>query len=485
MLKKIYYLFLIFFTGIALNSGTSYAGIVDITGDVQPQDATLFNCTDVATGLGEVELTWTTSKTPNIDTQRIEIDGPQSPGVDYTTKDLIPFPGPSTPDNYNDYPPNTNVTDLVIGWPYIFRHVSIAGSLESSGVFATCTPSSPLPAPVLNAEPSTTTGTSNTLSWTNGGIDGVGLECQISASTHDLNEAQYVLGPYEAQSSWIPCDSSAQTYEHTFTGLSTGTTYFYHVQSRAAGMGESPFSNVVFSTQVSETGPPPEEEPPPSGGGTRRPSAPSEPPEEEEPPEEPPVEVLPEEPLPVCGNGELEEGEECDDGNNIDGDGCSAACELETKEITFEIKGEPEFRAIIDETPNLALSSQFLVYKPSIQSLDMVQVRLDDYGEATYTGEIVLGTYDFGLNGDAHNTKIIENIEINEDTEVVELDFTTLTAGDTKDDNVINALDLAKMVEDYKQRNINSDLNKDRLKTVNALDLSILITNYKKRGMVF
>jgi hypothetical protein len=115
----------------------------------------------------------------------------------------------------------------------------------------------------------------------------------------------------------------------------------------------------------------------------------------------------------------------------------------------------------------------------------MVQVRLDDYGEATYTGEIVLGTYDFGLNGDAHNTKIIENIEINEDTEVVELDFTTLTAGDTKDDNVINALDLAKMVEDYKQRNINSDLNKDRLKTVNALDLSILITNYKKRGMVF
>jgi cysteine-rich repeat protein len=251
-------------------------------------------------------------------------------------------------------------------------------------------------------------------------------------------------------------------------------------------MGESPFSNVVFSTQVSETGPPPEEEPPPSGGGTRRPSAPSEPPEEEEPPEEPvPVVVLPEEPLPVCGNGELEEGEECDDGNNIDGDGCSATCELETKEITFEIKGEPEFRAIIDETPNLALSSQFLVYKPSIQSLDMVQVRLDDYGEATYTGEIVLGTYDFGLNGDAHNTKIIENIEINEDTEVVELDFTTLTAGDTKDDNVINALDLAKMVEDYKQRNINSDLNKDRLKTVNALDLSILITNYKKRGMVF
>jgi len=31
----------------------------------------------------------------------------------------------------------------------------------------------------------------------------------------------------------------------------------------------------------------------------------------------------------VCGNGILEEGEECDDGNNIDGDGCSALCKIE------------------------------------------------------------------------------------------------------------------------------------------------------------
>jgi len=33
---------------------------------------------------------------------------------------------------------------------------------------------------------------------------------------------------------------------------------------------------------------------------------------------------------PVCGNGTVEAGEACDDGNTIDGDGCSASCQVET-----------------------------------------------------------------------------------------------------------------------------------------------------------
>jgi len=32
---------------------------------------------------------------------------------------------------------------------------------------------------------------------------------------------------------------------------------------------------------------------------------------------------------PLCGNGRLDEGEQCDDGNNVDGDGCSAICTYE------------------------------------------------------------------------------------------------------------------------------------------------------------
>jgi cysteine-rich repeat protein len=35
-------------------------------------------------------------------------------------------------------------------------------------------------------------------------------------------------------------------------------------------------------------------------------------------------------PPPVCGNGVVEEGELCDDGNTTDGDGCSSTCQTET-----------------------------------------------------------------------------------------------------------------------------------------------------------
>ena len=35
---------------------------------------------------------------------------------------------------------------------------------------------------------------------------------------------------------------------------------------------------------------------------------------------------------PICGDGYLDEGEQCDDGNNVDGDGCSAICEDEKME---------------------------------------------------------------------------------------------------------------------------------------------------------
>ena len=41
------------------------------------------------------------------------------------------------------------------------------------------------------------------------------------------------------------------------------------------------------------------------------------------------VALAPEAPAATCGNGELEAGEACDDGNTVSNDGCDAACQLE------------------------------------------------------------------------------------------------------------------------------------------------------------
>lgn len=37
--------------------------------------------------------------------------------------------------------------------------------------------------------------------------------------------------------------------------------------------------------------------------------------------------------VPICGDGNLDQGEQCDDGNNLNGDGCSASCQLETNPL--------------------------------------------------------------------------------------------------------------------------------------------------------
>ena len=39
-----------------------------------------------------------------------------------------------------------------------------------------------------------------------------------------------------------------------------------------------------------------------------------------------------------CGNNLVEPGEACDDGNNDDGDGCSAACQIESTPVPILLK---------------------------------------------------------------------------------------------------------------------------------------------------
>src|SRR5690625_2059201 len=52
---------------------------------------------------------------------------------------------------------------------------------------------------------------------------------------------------------------------------------------------------------------------------------------------------------PVCGNGILEEGEACDDGNTASGDGCSSTCQIEDGWDCTEA-GQPCFEITCDDS---------------------------------------------------------------------------------------------------------------------------------------
>jgi cysteine-rich repeat protein len=59
-------------------------------------------------------------------------------------------------------------------------------------------------------------------------------------------------------------------------------------------------------------------------------------------------------PTAVCGNGLLEAGEQCDDGNALPDDGCSATCQLEERFVVLGIAATPdvteaELRAVLEE----------------------------------------------------------------------------------------------------------------------------------------
>ena len=51
---------------------------------------------------------------------------------------------------------------------------------------------------------------------------------------------------------------------------------------------------------------------------------------------------VPESLSPECGNGVVEPGEECDDNNLADGDGCSETCEVGVTSVAFDFTGAIE-----------------------------------------------------------------------------------------------------------------------------------------------
>ena len=84
---------------------------------------------------------------------------------------------------------------------------------------------------------------------------------------------------------------------------------------------------------------------------------------------------------PVCGDGHLDPGEECDDGNTQNGDGCSSTCQIEGDTIRAVGPGAPvailqNFDADIDVTTNQStfIGYQYhLSYDPGIVRVDSVE----------------------------------------------------------------------------------------------------------------
>jgi cysteine-rich repeat protein len=83
-------------------------------------------------------------------------------------------------------------------------------------------------------------------------------------------------------------------------------------------------------------------------------------------------------PAAVCGNGTVEAGEQCDDGNTVNGDGCSATCRTEVK---------PRPLAVIAPT---AMSALRLTGETQVHPSDMTQQQMMRDGRDTISGTVKL-----------------------------------------------------------------------------------------------
>jgi cysteine-rich repeat protein len=91
----------------------------------------------------------------------------------------------------------------------------------------------------------------------------------------------------------------------------------------------------------------------------------------------------------VCGNGTLEDGEQCDDGNTLPGDGCDATCQTEVDIVTeldeVEPNGTPAQATDVASLPALAHGSITAggdedFYRIVITGSDLVLETFDDGG---------------------------------------------------------------------------------------------------------
>ena len=189
--------------------------------------------------------------------------------------------------------------------------------------------------------------------------------------------------------------TSSSTVTYSDTSLSASTPYYYKIASYyLSDINESAASSEVTATTSAATT---------SGGGGWIPPA-----------------------DPVCGNGTREPSEGCDDGNLIDGDGCSKICVLEEDEIEDEVVEEkPVSKMSISEIKAKILELTALVANLQASLINTVSGLFDTSnipdsfsftktlkqgarGDEVKYMQILIGTDADGIFGPQTKQKVIE-----------------------------------------------------------------------------
>lgn len=105
--------------------------------------------------------------------------------------------------------------------------------------------------------------------------------------------------------------------------------------------------------------------------------------------------------MPVCGNGRLEPGEECDDGNTVSGDGCSDTCQVEsTDDQTLRVQWIPTQNGSEVTCALLAAATVDIVVYEAGTDIPVVLVSTISCTDRTYSfSNVDWGTYDVSVTG--------------------------------------------------------------------------------------
>ncbi len=156
------------------------------------------------------------------------------------------------------------------------------------------------PADTTDLTVSETTESSVTLTWTAPGDDnmiGTSTSYTLRYATSTLTESNWGSALNVNNEPTPQIASSTETM--IVSGLEESTTYYFALKTKDEEDNESNLSNVATGNTLT--------------------------------------------PEPVCGDGNIDTGEECDDSNMEDGDGCSATCQIEEESefLSFGIKITP------------------------------------------------------------------------------------------------------------------------------------------------